>query len=107
MDSVLLVLSNLPDRERAMELADALLERRLAACVSVLGECRSVYRWQGAVESASEVPVLIKTRQSQYARVEQTIRELHPYELPEVLAIAVSGGLPDYLQWVLRESVGS
>lgn len=106
MDPVLLVLSNLPDRERALRLASALVEARLAACVNVLGDCTSVYRWQGAVESAPEVPVLIKTRESLYARVENAIRSLHPYEVPEIIALRVSAGLPAYLQWVLEESVG-
>jgi periplasmic divalent cation tolerance protein len=100
-------LSNLPDRERALQLATALVEARLAACVNVLAECASMYRWKGALETASEVPVLIKTRESLYPRVEETIRKLHPYELPEVLALRVDRGLPAYLGWVLRESTGS
>ncbi len=104
MESVLLILSNLPDRERALRLASALVEERLAACVNVLGECTSVYRWRGAVETASEVPVLIKTRESLYPRVEETIRKLHPYAVPEVIALRLSDGLPAYLQWVLEES---
>ncbi len=104
MDAVLLVLSNLPDRERALQLAAALVEARLAACVNVLGECTSVYRWQGAVETAAEVSVLIKTRESLYARLEEAIRSLHPYAVPEVVAFRVCAGLPAYLQWVLEES---
>ena len=104
MEPVLLILSNLPDRERALKLAAALVEERLAACVNVLGECTSLYRWRGAVETASEVPVLIKTRESLYARVEETIRKLHPYAVPEVIALRLSDGLPAYLQWVLEES---
>jgi periplasmic divalent cation tolerance protein len=106
MDPVLLVLSNLPDRERALQLAATLVEARLAACVNVLGECTSVYRWQGEVETAAEVPVLIKTRESLYARLEEAIRSVHPYEVPEVVAFRVSAGLPAYLQWVLEESGG-
>jgi periplasmic divalent cation tolerance protein len=104
MEPVLLVLSNLPDRDSALRLAEALVAQRLAACVNVLAECTSVYRWQGAVETASEVPVLIKTRESLYPRVEEAIRRLHPYEVPEVIALRLSGGLPAYLQWVLEES---
>jgi periplasmic divalent cation tolerance protein len=106
MDPVLLVLSNLPDRERALQLAAALVEARLAACVNVLGECTSVYRWRGAVETGAEVPVLIKTRESLYARLEDAIRGLHPYEVPEIIALRVTAGLPAYLQWVLEESRG-
>ena len=107
MDHVLLILSNLPDREYALRLAAALVDQRLAACVNVLGECTSLYRWQGAVETASEVPVLIKTRASLYPRVEDAIRELHPYAVPEVIALPVSAGLPAYLQWVMEESTGA
>ena len=106
MEPILLVLSNLPDRERALKLAAALVEERLAACVNVLGECTSLYRWQGAVETAAEVPVLIKTRESLYARVEEAIRKLHPYEVPEVMALRLDRGLPAYLQWVLEETAG-
>jgi periplasmic divalent cation tolerance protein len=72
--------------------------------VTVLSGCASIYRWQGAVETADEVPVLIKTRQSLYPQVEQAIRRLHPYELPEVIAIPVVAGLPAYLQWVCAET---
>jgi periplasmic divalent cation tolerance protein len=104
MEPVLLVLSNLPDRERALELARALVDEGLAACVNVLSGCTSIYRWQGAVETADEVPVLIKTRQSLYPHVEQAIRRLHPYELPEVIAVPVAAGLPAYLEWVCAET---
>jgi periplasmic divalent cation tolerance protein len=106
MEPILLVLSNLPDRDRALKLAAALVEERLAACVNVLSECTSLYRWQGALETATEVPVLIKTRESLYTRVEETIRKLHPYEVPEVIALRLDRGLPAYLRWVLEESAG-
>ena len=104
-DIILLVLTNLPDRESAMKLAHTLVEQRLAACVNVLGDCTSVYRWQGAVEHAEEVPVLIKTRAGRYAEVEAAIRRLHPYELPEVIAVPVTHGLPEYLAWVAQQTV--
>jgi periplasmic divalent cation tolerance protein len=104
MEPVLLVLSNLPDRERALELARALVDGGLAACVNVLSGCTSIYRWRGAVETADEVPVLIKTRQSLYPRVEQAIQRLHPYEVPEVIAVPLAAGLPAYLEWVCAET---
>jgi periplasmic divalent cation tolerance protein len=103
MDSIT-VITNLPDRESALRIADALVEGRLAACVNVLGECTSVYRWKGAVERAAEVPVLIKTRAELYPGVEQTIRALHPYELPEIIAVPIARGLPAYLEWVAAET---
>jgi periplasmic divalent cation tolerance protein len=104
MDPVLLVLSNLPGRDAALKLARTLVDEGLAACVNVLAECTSVYRWQGAVETAAEVPVLIKTRRSLYPRVEQAIARLHPYELPEVIAVTVTDGLPAYLEWVRAQT---
>lgn len=100
----LLVFTNLPDRAAALDLARALVSRRLAACVNVLDGCTSVYRWQGVVEEASEVPVLLKTRSARYAEVEAAIRELHPYELPEIVAVPVVRGLPEYLEWVAHET---
>lgn len=106
-DAALLVFTNLPDRESAIKLAHALIEQRLAACVNVLGGCTSVYRWKGAIEHAEEVPVLIKTRAARYAQVEAAIRRLHPYELPEVLAVPVAQGLPEYLAWVTQETTVS
>jgi periplasmic divalent cation tolerance protein len=100
----LLVISNLPDRASADRLAQALVERRLAACVNVLAPCRSVYRWQGALESAEEHPLLIKTTADRYSALEEAIRGLHPYELPEIVAVPLTAGLPEYLDWVAAET---
>jgi periplasmic divalent cation tolerance protein len=101
---VVLVLTNLPDRETALSMANTLIEEKLAACVNVLGECTSVYRWKGAVENAAEIPLLIKTAASRYAALEAAIRKLHPYELPEIIAVPLAHGLPEYLQWVADET---
>jgi periplasmic divalent cation tolerance protein len=100
----LLVFTNLPNPAAAQALAAALIERRLAACVSVLAECTSVYRWKGAVESSAEVPVLIKTTAGRYPALEQAIRGLHPYELPEIVAVPIAHGLPQYLDWITAET---
>jgi periplasmic divalent cation tolerance protein len=100
----LLVLTNLPDAAAARTLADHLVGRRLAACVSILAPCRSVYRWQGAVEDAEEVPLLIKTTAARYAELEAAIRAGHPYELPEIVAVPIAHGLPGYLAWVAAET---
>jgi len=70
----------------------------------VLAECTSIYRWKGGIENAAEVPVLIKTRAERYAEVEATIRSLHPYELPEIIAVPVRHGFDEYLQWVADET---
>ena len=89
----------------AHRIARALVEGRLAACVNELaGRVRSVYRWKGEIESATEVPVLIKTRAERYAEVEAAIRSLHPYELPEIVAVSVVHGLDEYLEWVAGET---
>lgn len=102
--NMLLVLTNLPDRATAEALAAVLVEDRLAACVNILQPCRSVYRWQGAVEQADEVPLLIKTSEACYAALENAIRVRHPYETPEIIALPVLLGLPEYLAWVITET---
>lgn len=100
----LLVLTNLPDAEAARTLADRVVSARLAACVSILAPCRSVYRWQGRIEDAEEVPLLIKTTADRYPALEAAIRSHHPYELPEIIAVPIERGLPAYLSWVAAET---
>jgi periplasmic divalent cation tolerance protein len=102
--SALLVLTNLPDRDAAERLAERLVAQRVAACVNILAPCRSVYRWQGAVQNDEEHPMLIKTTGERYAALEQAIREAHPYELPEIVAVPIERGLPAYLSWVAEET---
>ena len=101
----LLILTNLPDEASAQTLAATLVTERLAACVNILAPCRSVYRWQGEVESAQEVPLLIKTTTARYAALETAIRARHPYELPEIIAVPIAHGLPEYLSWVAAETL--
>jgi periplasmic divalent cation tolerance protein len=100
MDETLLVITNLPNREAALGLARELVERRLAACVNVLAECTSIYRWRGEIETAQEVTVLVKSRSALYEELEAAINELHPYEVPEIIAVPVVRGLAEYLAWV-------
>ena len=100
----LLVFTNLPDRASAERLAELLLEQRLAACVNILAPCRSVYRWKGAVQHDEEHPMLIKTSAERYGALEQALREGHPYELPEIIAVPIEQGLPAYLDWVAAET---
>ncbi|HUN69666.1 MAG TPA: divalent-cation tolerance protein CutA [Burkholderiales bacterium] len=102
--STLLVLTNLPDRAAAERLADALIEKRVAACVNILAPCRSVYRWKGAVQHDEEHPLLIKTTSERYLALEAAIRAAHPYELPEIVAVPIERGLPEYLAWVGAET---
>lgn len=100
----LLVLTNLPDRAVAERIAAMLIERQLAACVNILAPCRSVYRWKGAVQHDEEHPVLMKTTAERYPALEQALREAHPYELPEIIAVPIERGLPAYLDWVAAET---
>lgn len=86
--------------DRATAIATALVEQRLAACVSVQPGWRSVYRWRDAIESADESLLLIKTRAECYPALESAVRSLHPYELPEIVGFDASSGLPDYLGWI-------
>jgi len=100
---IVIVLTKLPDSATATALAQILVEHRLAACVNVLSECKSIYRWEGEVRNTIEVPLLIKTSSDSYAALEAKIRAHHPYELPEILCVPASG-LPAYLEWVRMES---
>ena len=102
--TLLLVLTNAPDQAAAEALAAALVAERLAACVNILAPCRSIYRWQGAVETAEEVPLLIKTTPERYPALERAIRAGHPYDTPEIIALPVTAGLPAYLAWVAAET---
>ncbi len=100
----LLILTNLPDAASAEILATALVDSRAAACVNVLAECHSVYRWQGQVETAAEIPLLMKTTVANYPLVEQIVRAQHPYDVPELIAIPITHGLPAYLDWLTTET---
>ncbi len=100
----ILVMTNFPDKKGAVALAEALIAQHLGACVNVLSPCTSIYHWQGTVESADEIPVLIKTLRQHYDQVEQLIKMMHPYELPEVIMVPIISGLPAYLQWIANET---
>jgi periplasmic divalent cation tolerance protein len=103
---VLIVLCMAPDLAVADRLAATLVESGKAACVNILAPCRSVYRWHGEIESANEVPLLIKTTSGRYSELEAAIRFEHPYEVPEIVAIPLVAGLPAYLGWVRAETAG-
>lgn len=93
-----------PDPDCANRIAEALVGERLAACVNIVPGLRSVYRWQGALESADEVLLLVKTGREQLAALTARIRDLHPYELPEVIAVEVAGGSAAYLDWIAEQT---
>jgi periplasmic divalent cation tolerance protein len=95
-----IVLCTVPDRETGEQIANALVTEQLAACVNIIPGITSVYRWEGAVQQEREVLLLIKTGQDSQEPLEQRIRELHPYELPEIIAVPIDTGQTDYIKWI-------
>lgn len=104
MDTALLCLSTCPDAETAAKIAHALVEERLAACVNRLSGIQSTYRWQGQIHDDAEVLLLIKTTRECFESLRARLVELHPYEVPELVACEIAGGLPAYLDWLARET---
>lgn len=98
--SSLVILCTCPDQPTAERIAETLVVERLAACVNIVPGLTSIYRWQNQVERAAELLLLIKTREVVYSLLEARIRELHPYEVPEIVALPIQTGLADYLGWL-------
>jgi periplasmic divalent cation tolerance protein len=105
--SALLIFTSLPDRSVAEALARDLLTARLAACVQIGASVQSLYHWRGEIETAEETPVAVKTRSELYARVQEAIRQRHPYELPEIVAVPITDGSPAYLDWIAAETASA
>jgi periplasmic divalent cation tolerance protein len=99
MTDVVLILTTVPDDDRAEPLARTLVEERLAACVNLHGPMTSVYRWKGEVERAAERQLIIKTTRARVPVLEARIKALHSYELPEFIVLSAEGGSADYLEW--------
>jgi periplasmic divalent cation tolerance protein len=95
-----LILSTCPDHETASRIAEMLVNDHLAACVNILPGIQSAYQWKGKVEISNEVLLLIKSHRNRYTAIQTRIRQLHPYELPEIIAVPISQGLPEYLSWL-------
>ncbi|MBX7164921.1 MAG: divalent-cation tolerance protein CutA [Pirellulales bacterium] len=98
------VVTTLPDQAAAEQLARLLVDRRLAACAQISGPLTSIYRWQGAIENASEWQLVLKTRRALYDELARAIVAAHPYEVPEVLAFPIIAGHAAYLDWVSVET---
>jgi periplasmic divalent cation tolerance protein len=104
MDTVIQAMTTVDSEDRAAHIAMTLVERRLAACVQVVGPISSTYWWEGAIETAREWLCLIKTREELYSQLESAIREVHPYDVPEILAVPVVAGNPTYVEWLQQEA---
>ena len=100
----LVVLTTVETQEEGVRLARLLVEGELAACVQILPQMVSIYRWQGSVEQSSEALLLIKTTRTVYSQLETVIKQHHSYQTPEIIALPIESGLPEYLVW-LRDSV--
>ena len=95
-----IVLTTCPDAASAERIARVLVEEGLAACVNILPPMRSIYRWKGKIEDASEQLLVIKSAASRFPAIRDRLRSLHPYELPEIIAVPIADGLPEYLAWL-------
>ena len=104
MTAAAVVLVTVPNARVARRLSDALVGEGLAACVTALSGAKSTYRWKGKIERATEVVLMIKTRMSRVKKLERRVRELHPYEVPEILALPVAAGEARYLRWIAEST---
>ena len=93
-------LCTVPDRDTATRIAEALVTEQLAACVNIIPAIQSVYRWEGTIEHAEELLLLIKTSSAVWSRLEACILALHPYELPEIISVRIQDGNKNYLNWI-------
>jgi periplasmic divalent cation tolerance protein len=105
MSDYLEIRTTIDTQAGAQTIASTLLAQRLAACVQISGPIQSAYWWDGQIETAGEWLCTIKTRADHYTQVEATIKAIHPYEVPEILATTIVTGNPDYLAWIDRETV--
>ena len=105
-DATVVVLTTLASEAEAVPFVRTLLDLRLVACATILPPARSFYRWEGRIADQREVVVLLKTRRERLAALEEAFDRLHPYEIPELLALPVHGGLPRYLGWIAEEASG-
>lgn len=96
----LLVFSTFPDLEQARRIVRTLVEERVIACGNLIPSVESIYRWEGKVETAAEVQAVMKTTTDRWWKLEARLRELHPYEVPEIVSVKISDGLPAYLRWL-------
>ena len=99
-EKVLLALSTFPDQETARDISNELVTKKLAACANILPGVESIYRWKEKIESGNETLVLFKLSEDRQSAFQEKLRSLHPYEVPEIIFVPISSGLPEYLRWV-------
>ena len=104
MHNHVIVFSTVPDEARGREIGRALVEERLAACVTVSAACRSLYWWEGKIADESEYMLVIKTKASLYEKLEAKLKEIHPYTVPEIIALPIVAGSKKYLDWLAAET---
>ena len=98
------VVTTISGKRGAEKIAKALINKRLAACVQIAGPIKSIYRWKGKIETAKEWVCVIKTRKNLYEKVEAAIKKIHPYEVPEIIAVPIAAANKDYLKWIKLNS---
>ena len=99
---ILLALSTFPDRETAQRISNQLVSEKFAACANILPSIESIYRWKEKLETGTEVLALFKVSEDRQSAFQEKLRSLHPHEVPEIIFVPISGGLPDYLRWVVE-----
>jgi periplasmic divalent cation tolerance protein len=99
-DEILLTLSTFPDAETARRIAEQLVREHLVACANILPSVQSIYEWQGKLEKTEETLVFLKTTSTRWPDLEAKLKSLHPYDVPEIVAVRISEGSPQYLRWV-------
>ena len=104
-EDAIVILTTCPDQVTAESIAKLLVSERSAACVNIVGNIKSIYRWEDEIESEQETLIIIKTTKQNYREVESTIQKKHPYEVPEIIAIDIKQGIPSYLDWINHSTI--
>ena len=99
-DQIVLALSTFPDRETAQRISNQLITEKFATCANILPPVESIYRWKEKVETGNETLVFFKLSEGRQSAFQEKLRSLHPYEVPEIIFVPISTGLPEYLRWV-------
>jgi len=105
MTDYIVALVTAPNEEEAVRIAKDLVGSGLAACANIVGSVRSIYRWQGRVEDEAEVLMVFKTRKTLFGKLRDRVKEIHPYSVPEIIALPVAEGSEDYLRWLETETL--